>query len=151
MAIIFVTGLSGTGKSTVLEELKILGYNVVDTDYGYIKEAENGEVVLDEEKIMQLLEEHRNSHLFISGIYSNQGKFYEHFDHVVLLKVDLIVMLERINIRTSNNYGKSPDEMAKVIDSYKNVLPFLKEGSDIVIDTATNGIDSVCKRLVGLL
>lgn len=151
MAIIFVTGLSGVGKSSVLRMLEKQGYNVVDTDYGYIKETDSREVVWDEEKIMQLLERHRSSHLFISGAYSNQGKFYEHFDQVVLLKAELEVMLERIRKRTSNNYGKSPEEKARVIDSYEKVLPFLEEGSDIVIDTANNGIDAVCKRLIGLL
>jgi len=150
MAIIFVTGLSGTGKSTVLEELKVLGYNVVDTDYGYIKE-EYGEMVLDEEKITNLFEEYRNSHLFIAGIYSNQGKFYEHFDYVVLLKVKLNVMLERINNRTSNNYGKSPEEVEKVIASYESVLPILEGGADIVIDTSNYGVDSICTRLIDLL
>ncbi|MFC7677362.1 AAA family ATPase [Paenibacillus sp. GCM10028914] len=151
MATIFITGLSGTGKSTVLEELKIMGYNVVDTDYGYIKEEDYGEVVLDEEKITNLLEEYRDSHLFIAGIYSNQGKFYEHFDYVVLLKVELNVMLERINNRTSNNYGKSPEEVEKVIASYGSVLPILEGGADIVIDTSNNGVDSICKRLIDLL
>ncbi|KOP65566.1 hypothetical protein AMS62_10135 [Bacillus sp. FJAT-18019] len=154
MAIIFVTGLSGVGKSSVIEQLKKEGYNVVDTDYGYIKEIKNEEIeeiIWDEEKIIQLLEKSKQSHLFISGTYSNQGKFYKHFDYVVLLKAELNVILDRITNRTSNNYGKSPKQRAKVIDSFENVLPLLEKGSDIIIDTTRNDIDVVCKRLKELL
>lgn len=154
MAIIFVTGLSGVGTSSALEELEKEGYNVVDTDYGYVRLIKNEGVeerVWDEEKITQLLEQNKQSHLFISGCYSNQGKFYNHFDYVVLLKADLNVMLDRINKRTSHNYGKSPEERAEVLDSYENVLPLLEKSSDIIIDTTHNGINEVCRKLKELL
>jgi broad-specificity NMP kinase len=154
MAIIFVTGLSGVGTSSALEQLEKEGYNVVDTDYGYIKIVKNGEKeerVWDEEKIYHLIEKYKKSHLFISGCYSNQGKFYKYFDYVVLLKADLTIMMERINNRTSHNYGKSSEERAEVIDSYENVLPLLEKSSDIIIDTKQNGIDEVCRRLKKLL
>lgn len=150
MAILFITGLSGTGKSTVLERLKVMGYPVVDTDYGYIKE-DDGEVVLDEEKVTNLLKEHEDSHLFIAGVYSNQAKFYEYFDYVVLLKVDLDIMLERIKNRASNDYGKSQEEAEKVIASYESVLPLLEGGADVVIDASNTGVDTICTRLVELL
>lgn len=154
MAIIFITGLSGVGNSSALEQLEKQGYNVVDTDYGYVKEIKKGEVIeriWDEEKIIQLLDKYRQSHLFISGCYENQVKFYKHFDYVVLLKAELKIMLDRINKRTSNSYGKSPQERAEVIDSYYNVLPLLEKSSDIIIDTTHNDIDEVCRRLKELL
>jgi len=31
---VFITGMSGVGKSTVIGELAALGYPAVDTDYG---------------------------------------------------------------------------------------------------------------------
>ncbi len=154
LAVIFITGLSGVGTSSALEYLEKQGYNVVDTDYGYVKEINNDgitERVWNEEKIKQVLDKYRESHLFISGCYSNQGKFYKDFDYVVLLKAELDVMLDRIDKRTSNNYGKSPEERAEVIDSYENVLPLLEKASDIVIDTAHTEIDEVCSRLIELL
>lgn len=79
MAIIFLTGLSGVGKTSVLKQLGKEGYNIIDTDYGYtetIGEGLNAETVWDEVKINHLIREHSQSHLFISGCYSNQGKFY---------------------------------------------------------------------------
>ncbi|MDV2682747.1 AAA family ATPase [Alkalihalophilus lindianensis] len=154
MAIIFVTGLSGVGKSSVLKQLEREGYNVVDTDYGYIKVVKNGEIeerVWDEEKITQMIEKHKKSHLFMSGCYSNQSKFYDYFDNVVLLKAELKVMIDRINNRTSHNYGKSPEEKAEVIDSYKNVLPLLENSAGVIIDTTNSGINIICRRLIELL
>lgn len=154
MAVIFVTGLSGVGTSSALQQLEADGFNVVDTDYGYVKVIKDEEVeerVWDEEKISKLLEQYNESHLFISGCYSNQGKFYDRFDCVVLMKAELNVMLDRINKRTSNNYGKSQKERAEVIDSYENVLPFLEKSSDIIIDTTHTEIDEVCRRLRELL
>jgi len=119
MAIIFITGLSGVGKSTVLEQLGREGYHVVDTDYNYVRAIKNGattERVWDEEKIINLIKRSKQSHLFISGCYSNQSKFYRHFKHVVLLKAELDVMLERVTKRTTNSYGKSAEEMAEIIE-----------------------------------
>jgi dephospho-CoA kinase len=34
VAVVFVTGMTGTGKSAVLAELARSGHRVVDTDYG---------------------------------------------------------------------------------------------------------------------
>lgn len=154
MAIIFVTGLSGVGTSSALERLAEQGYHTVDTDYGYVKKVNNGEGeewIWDEDKITALLEKHKQSHLFISGCCSNQGKFYKHFDHVVLLKAELSVMLHRIDTRTSNHYGKSPEERAEVINSHETVLPLLEKSSDMIIDTTDTGIDAVCEQLKELL
>jgi broad-specificity NMP kinase len=130
------------------------GFNVADTDYGYVKRIRNGEFeerVWDEEKIAQLLKNYEDSHLFLSGCYSNQGKFYDYFNHVVLLKADLDVMHERIANRTNNNYGKSSEEWAEILDNYENVLPLLEKSSDIIIDTTNVDIDEVCTRLKELL
>ena len=37
VALILVTGMSGTGKSTALNRLAQLGYRVVDTDFGRVE------------------------------------------------------------------------------------------------------------------
>ena len=36
---VLITGMSGTGKSTVIAELAARGYNAVDTDYGGLSEV----------------------------------------------------------------------------------------------------------------
>ena len=154
MAIIFITGLSGVGCSTALEQLEKEGYHTVDTDYGYVieivNEDGNKERVWDEEKIFRLLEQYKDSNLLISGCYGNQGKFYKYFDSVVLLKADLDVMLNRIDHRTSHNYGKSSEDRREILDNHENVLPLLEKSSDVIIDTMHIGIDEVCRKLEGI-
>ncbi|MFD0870394.1 glmZ(sRNA)-inactivating NTPase [Chlamydia abortus] len=154
MTTVFLTGLSGVGKSSTLERLREQGYNVVDTDYGYVTNIKNGdteETVLDEEKMTRLLNDNGQEHLFISGCYSNQSKFYKHFDYVVLLMTELDVMIKRINERTTNDYGKRPEEKEAVIDSFNHVLPLLINSSDIIIDTTDMEVDIICERLRSLL
>jgi len=154
MAIVFITGLSGVGKSSALYQLGKLGFNVVDTDYGYTKTVKNGtieELVWDEEKIQALLLMYSNEHLFLSGCYINQGKFYKNFDYVVLLKAEIDVMLERVEKRTTNDYGKSTEDRTKILESVVNVLPLLERGANVVIDTTKSDIETVCSQLVSIL
>ena len=40
MAVVFITGMSGVGKSAVLDHLRNMGYNAVDTDYDYVLEIQ---------------------------------------------------------------------------------------------------------------
>lgn len=66
MTVVFVTGLSGVGKSTTLERLKEQGHKVVDTDYGYVTTVNKDgaeEKVLKEEKMARLLSENGVAHL----------------------------------------------------------------------------------------
>jgi broad-specificity NMP kinase len=147
MAIIFITGLSGVGKSSVIELLEQEGYNTVDTDYGYttmIISEVGKEMIWDEEKVKLLIEENADKDLFVSGCFSNQGKFYEKFDQIVLLKCDLNVMLERIKDHTNNDYGKCEKERIEVLDSFEYVFPLLEKGSDLIIDTTHKQLHEVC-------
>ncbi len=104
VTVVFVTGMSGTGKSTALAELARRGYRVVDTDYGaYAEEvpaddARGHEQLWREERIEALLDGHEEGVLFISGCVSNQTKFYPRFDAVVLLSAPADVILERVAV-----------------------------------------------------
>jgi dephospho-CoA kinase len=94
--------MSGTGKSTVLDALRALGFETVDTDVG-----EWGDGALwHEERITELLDRERDATLYQSGTVSNQGRFYPRFDAVVLLSAPTGLLLERIATRTTNDYGK---------------------------------------------
>src|SRR3954451_14640189 len=99
--------MSGTGKSTALAELGRQGFRVVDTDdppWTEWAEADGG-YVWREDLISGLLAEEGGPPLFVSGTVSNQGRFYGHFDAVVLLSAPAEILLQRIERRTTNEYG----------------------------------------------
>lgn len=155
VGVIFITGLSGVGKTSVLQRLGNEGYDVVDTDdHGYTKKIATGEgdeIVWDEEKISHLIERKKHPHLILSGCYSNQGKFYKSFDYVVLLEAGLDLMLDRVIKRKTNPYGKHPDERKAIIESFTHVLPKLQANADVVIDTSKVGISQTADRLKSLM
>ena len=68
-----VTGMSGTGKSSALIELARRGHQVVDTDYGdWIEDGP--EPLWREDRIDELLADHHEGILFVSGCVANQGR-----------------------------------------------------------------------------
>jgi broad-specificity NMP kinase len=106
---VLVTGLSGTGKSTALAELRRHGFEVVDTDEPGWTEWSDEEAgyVWREERLAALLERDRDVPLYVSGTVSNQGRFYPHFDAIVLLSAPAEVLLGRVDRTTTNDYGKT--------------------------------------------
>jgi broad-specificity NMP kinase len=137
---VLVTGMSGTGKSTVLERLAALGYKTVDTDYGdwheWIDGPDGRESVWREERMRDLLSTEDAELLFVSGTVSNQGKFYPRFDHVVLLSAPAPVIVERLATRTTNPYGKRPEELAEVLGYVATVEPLLRRRATLEVDTS---------------
>ena len=143
MAVVLVTGMSGTGKSAALAELARRGHRVVDTDYGAYSEevpcskAGGREQLWREDRIEALLNGYRDEVLFISGCVSNQGQFYPRFDAVVLLTAPANVILERVARRESNAFGKRDAERDRILDDLVKVEPLLRAGATAEIDTRT--------------
>jgi adenylate kinase family enzyme len=133
---VLVTGMSGTGKSSALEELERRGFRVVDTDLGGWSEWVDGGWYWREDRMAALLDENGDATLFVSGCVSNQGKFYDRFDAVVLLSAPEDVLLERIESRTTNDYGKAPDERELVLFHLETVEPRLRQTSTHELDAA---------------
>ena len=142
MSIIFVTGMSGVGKSTLLAELARRGEQVVDTDSaGLAFEVHDaaGHVVdhvWDEQAVTQLLDSATANNLFLAGCVSNQGMFYDRFNAVVLISVDRDVLLQRIASRSSNAYGKDEVERAAIIADLELVEPLLRATATTELDGA---------------
>lgn len=141
VAVVLVTGMSGTGKSTALVELARRGHRVVDTDYGGwtedvpSSEGLGSERLWREPRIDALLAEHGGGALFVSGCVSNQGKFYPRFDAVVLLSAPADVILERVAARETNDYGKTGAQRDLILYHLATVEPLLRAGATAEIDT----------------
>ncbi len=74
-AAVLVTGMSGVGKSTVLDELARRGFSTVDTDDGPWIHTVDGEPLWREPMIDELLQQPRETALFVQGTVANQGRF----------------------------------------------------------------------------
>ncbi|WP_206663474.1 AAA family ATPase [Halobacillus salinus] len=152
---IFITGMSGTGKSTVLEKLASRGYRVVDTDSDYWSEWSSltdgsTDWIWREDAMKELLDEERSEPLFLSGCKSNQGTFYPYFDQVVLLSAPAEVILPRIANRTNNDYGKNPEERGLILQHLKDIEPLLRQTATMEID-ASAPIEEVVRQLEELV
>src|SRR5690349_14270625 len=114
---ILVTGMSGTGKSSALAELERRGFQVVDTDEpGWAEWSDpEGGYVWREDRITNLLRREAGPALYVSGTVSNQGRFYDRFDAIVLLSAPAEVLLSRIESRTTNPYGKTREERELIL------------------------------------
>lgn len=157
MSRIFVTGASGTGKSSALAELGRRGYRVVDTDdpgwreyRAYVEpidELHRGEFHWVEKKMTALLDFDDGRSLFVGGAARNQSKFYDRFDAVVLLSAPADVMLDRVGRRTTNSYGKTALERAEILADVAEVESLLGEHCTHELDAA-RPLDEVVADLV---
>src|ERR671932_1225873 len=146
---VLVTGMSGTGKSTALVELAKRGFRVVDTDSPEWSEwvPSADEWLWREERMAALLAEDGDGTLYVSGCMSNQGKFYDRFDAVVLLSAPAEVILDRIERRTTNDYGKTRAERALVLHHLETVEPRLRATCTHEVD-ASRPLEEVVDALI---
>jgi shikimate kinase len=144
---VLLTGMSGTGKSTLIAELAARGFKAVDTDYGWSERGPDGDWVWREDRIQRLLSLEDSDVLFLSGCATNQGKFCPQFDHIVLLSAPAAVIVDRLAARTNNPYGKDPGELALVLRHLQTVEPLLRKTAGHEIDTSAP-LDQVVESLL---
>jgi dephospho-CoA kinase len=132
---VLLTGMSGTGKSSVVRALAARGYKAVDTDDGWSEPLPDGRQQWREDAIDRLLDTEDADVLFVAGCEENQAQFHPRFDHIVLLSAPVETLLERVATRTGNPYGKSAEELSRILDDLENVEPLLRRVADHEIRT----------------
>jgi len=141
---VLITGMSGTGKSSVIHALKEQGHEAIDTDWNPDWEipAQPGDPDADgpgwlwrEDRISELLSTEDTDVLFVSACVPNQSKFYSRFDRIVLLSASPELTVQRLVDRTNNRYGKAPQDVAQVLRFKATIEPLLRRGATDEIDT----------------
>lgn len=168
---VLITGMSGTGKSTVIGAQAARGYKAVDADCDAYSEwvevrGDSGtgappvagawDWVWREDRIAALLATEDADVLFLGGCAENMRAFLPRFDRIILLSAPTDVIIERLRTRNTGSYGKHPDEVARVrellepgrvLDLIETVEPLLRRVADHEIGTSTP-LDEVVARVL---
>jgi len=145
--------MSGAGKSSALAELARRGFRVVDMDsaawseWAPTEDRPDGEWVWREDRVADLLSVDDDRTLYVCGCASNQGRFYDRFDAVVLLSAPADVILARVDARTTNDYGKSAAERDLILADLESVEPRLRASCTHEVD-GSRPLDEVVRALI---
>lgn len=152
---ILITGVAGSGKSTVCDELNRIGqeaYGIEDIDGLFaMVDKKTGEKVNDPEnnspetigqrdwlcdknKLQELIRNSRKKITFYCGTASNLDNLLPLFDKILLLKASPELLRKRLSAREPTEYGHSA-EVQQWILSWKNWWEdhMIKQGA-LVID-----------------
>ena len=176
MALYFITGISGSGKTTVLSELRNRGYEAYDVDEagpatakwhndatGYIHPKSS---VKQEDRTPEFLAQHswkvpraevidlaqnaRTKDIFLGGSISNESELSDLFSRVFALIIDDKTLTHRLKARTNNDWGKSSHELNKTIAANRGLEECYQKLGYVIID-ATQPSDVIALKIVGHL
>jgi len=153
--LIWVTGNAGVGKSTVCEVLKSLGELAVDADwegYNHWVDRTSGQVVVDppypvpagwlerfawrisREEVEAFAATVRDRTVFLCGSVENEADVRDLFDLLVCLVVDSETLRRRLQTRTTNAFGKHPEELAAALGDNAAAEPTYRRLGATIID-----------------
>mgnify|MGYP001232423861 CR=1 FL=1 len=132
-----IEGVSGTGKTSVAEELQRRGYHVLHGDRelslrgdpltgksldGPVPEATREDPawvhehhIWDEDRVRALAADRRQPISFFCGGARNVPRFVELFDEIFVLEVDRETLNRRLDARPEDEFGGRPDERALIL------------------------------------
>ncbi|WP_160159691.1 AAA family ATPase [Streptomyces sp. 3213.3] len=171
MTVVWVTGNSGTGKSTVCEVLQARGYVALDADEdGFSRwiDRANGEIVMDppypvpegwldrygcvivRERVEALVEESRFRIAFLCGSAENETDVRDLFDATVCLVINEDTLRHRLATRTTNPFGQHPEELAAALKWNPRMRALYESRGATIIDASkpvTEVVDSVVEAV----
>ncbi len=155
MPLVWVTGNSGAGKSTVCALLKARGEYAVDADeegYHHWADRTSGQVVtdppdpvpagwldrfgwrIDRAKVEVLAARAAAGIAFFCGCPENSDDVVDLFDLVICLVLDDDTLRHRLLTRTTNSFGKHPEELAAALDDNAGTESAYRRTGATIID-----------------
>lgn len=135
---VYITGISGTGKTTLSKEFEKLGYFTLDIDTvakwinnttkeraGLVPDSidflNNHSWVIEEEKFNKVIESNLDKDIFFMfGIVDDNVLEKYVFDKIFLLTCSPETAFSRIENRTDNDFGKNQNEKDWILSWYKD-------------------------------
>lgn len=169
MAIFFITGFPGSGKTSVSAELRKRKFTSYDTDnipgWAHLFDRHTHQHIAkkphilpphyydsvaewdwDKDKIKHLIKNSAGD-AFICAVMSNQSEFYKYFDKIFVLTLDSQTMEKRLTTRTKRNFSQQPNELQDVLAKHRQFELELKNYGAIAID-ATEPLKNVVDQII---
>ena len=153
MALCWVTGLSGTGKSTIVRELQLAGELAWDgDDFSFWRDRQTGEAVetppdgrtrdwldrhgwvIDPRRVKQCQTEADGRVGYLAGGSENEADVWDLFDSVIYLVAEDATIRERLAARTENDFGKTEEELAMVLGWNAVLEEHYRAAGAIIVD-----------------
>lgn len=172
MPLVYITGISGAGKSAVLDELRARGYTAFGVDEdgfaGWITNtamsSESSATTgvepnlaehawaFDVSKVRRLAHEAAKATgpVFLCGIAANEDEVRAYFSETFALVAEDEIIKHRIQARTSNDFGKSPDQLAQILSWNSSYASEITERGAILVDASVPVSDVVDRILSSL-
>jgi dephospho-CoA kinase len=169
MALIYVTGTPGSGKSTIQHELTRLGYIAYDLDDarfgGPFNKASNTHVAMPpieertpewfdahewrvyREAVLELQKEMTDKVVYLCGTATTEDAIIDIFDKVIYLNVVEDTLRQRIANRLENDFGKTPHELERILARYREAQASLSSKNYEIIDANSTLNDTIEKIL----
>ena len=136
VSLVWVTGISGSGKSSVCDALRAESLHAIDADwdgFNHWVHRVTGEVMVDPpypippgwldqfawrisvERVRSLAAAPSAGVTFLCGSVENEVDVWQYFDRVVCLVADDETIRHRLTTRTTNEFGKRPEELSAAL------------------------------------
>jgi thymidylate kinase len=173
VSLIFITGISGSGKTTVKDALIRRGYAAYDTDengltawthkqsgrpaeakptiqYGTPKWYATYQWTLQAGKVREKAKHARGELVFMCGVPGNWPDAMPMFDKIFCLSLDDKALRHRLLNRTNNNYGKASHELSDIMGWNKTMAADAERRGAVIIDAnrpVEEIVDTILKNL----
>jgi dephospho-CoA kinase len=165
---ILITGVAGSGKSAVCDELKRLGHKAFDIDslralcrvvdkttgeiskgcdFRSLESVKRHKFIRDRDMLREFIRENSGGIVYYLGNASNIDELLPLFDKVFMLEASEKTLCERLACRTSNDFGRTP-EIQQWILGWKRVWEdHIREKGATVVD-ANRGLQDIAADIV---
>ena len=167
--IIYITGIGGSGKTTVRAELEKRGYEALEVDGVFAeffnnKTGERVKQTIDErtpqwwkehtwifmpEPLKKLQKRAQSKQIFLCGTAFDEANYLHMFKKVFALVLDNDTLEHRLQTRTTTNWGKSPHELKDALTWNKTRKEEYEKLGATIID-ATKPLNEVVDEILKL-